>query len=66
VSEYIVSGAERIAEAVGEHKDNIGNLVVQEELPAWKRTKKGSWKAHPDDLKEWARKQADKYRQKSA
>jgi len=63
--DFLISGADRICELIGESRDNIGNLVAQEELPAWKRTKKGPWKAHPDDLREWAREQAEKYRRKT-
>jgi len=64
MSEFLISGADNICEIIGENKDNIGHLVAQEGLPAWKRSKKGPWKAHPDDLKKWAKEQAEKYRRK--
>lgn len=55
-----LKGAKQICEAIGESHKEIMHLVVEEGLPAWKRRGRGGWRALPDDLRDWVRKQRDR------
>lgn len=55
-----LKGAKAICEAVGENPKEMMSLVRKEGLPAWKRAGRGGWRALPDDLQEWVRKQRDR------
>lgn len=54
-----LKGAKAICQAVGENPKEIVRLVGEKELPAWKRENRGPWRALPEDLREWIRKQRD-------
>lgn len=58
MSELLIVGAKSIAQTIGEGRNDIPRLVAQEGLPAWK--KRGTWRALPEDLTEWLRKQREK------
>lgn len=55
-----LKGAKQICQAIGENHKEIMHLVVEEGLPAWKRGGRGGWRALPDDLRDWVRKQRDR------
>lgn len=57
----VIKGAKAIADAIGEYRGDISRLVEKEGLPAWRSDGRGPWKAIPQDLHEWAKKQRDKY-----
>ena len=54
--------AEEIAEYIGENGRQIGRLVLEEDLPAWKRSGGGAWRAIDLDLDGWMLRQSRKYR----
>lgn len=51
--EICIKGARAICLAVGENPKHINRLVKHCDLPAWKRAGTGSWRALPEDLKQW-------------
>lgn len=53
--------AEEIAGYIGESKNSITQLVLEENLPAWKRHGIGPWRALNIDLDRWLVEQRDKY-----
>ena len=53
--------AEEIAGYIGESKNSITQLVLEENLPAWKRHGSGPWRALNIDLDRWLVEQRDKY-----
>lgn len=55
-----LKGARDICLAVGENPKQISSLVKYQGLPAWKRNGSGSWRALPEDLYVWVRKQRDR------
>ncbi len=57
---FCLKGAKDICDAVGENPKSINELVKAHGLPAWKREPKGTWRALPDDLKQWLRDQRDR------
>tara|TARA_Y100001978_G_C23698661_1_gene439308 strand:- start:2796 stop:3032 length:237 start_codon:yes stop_codon:yes gene_type:complete len=57
---FCLKGARDICDAVGENPKNIHELVKDHGLPAWKRGAKGTWRALPDDLRQWIREQRDR------
>ncbi len=57
---FCLKGAKDICDAVGENPKNINDLVKTHGLPAWKRETKGTWRALPDDLRQWLRDQRDR------
>jgi hypothetical protein len=59
VSEQIaIKGTVAIANAVGLNRKEIGRMVKERALPAFKLDGK-TWVALPEDLKDWMRKQRD-------
>lgn len=60
MDQFCLKGARDICDAVGENPKNINELVKLHGLPAWKRETKGTWRALPDDLKQWLRDQRDR------
>lgn len=58
---FCLKGAKDICDAVGENPKNINELVRVHGLPAWKRDAKGTWRALPDDLRNWIRQQRDRH-----
>jgi hypothetical protein len=54
-------GAKEICACVGENPKQITDLVQNHNFPAWRRRGTGSWCAMPEDLKEWMRRQRDRY-----
>jgi hypothetical protein len=54
-------GAEEICRFVKEDPNQILHLVEHENLPAWKRNDKGTWRALNIDLFNWMVFQRDKY-----
>jgi len=48
-----LKGARAICLAVGENPKHINRLVHDCALPAWKRGGTGTWRALPEDLKQW-------------
>ena len=55
--------AEEIAGYIGEDLKRINQLVVNENLPAWKRHGVGPWRALNIDFDQWLVEQRDKYYQ---
>lgn len=53
--------AEEIAEYISESQRSINQLIIEEDLPAWKRGGFGPWRALNIDLDVWLVKQRDKY-----
>jgi hypothetical protein len=60
MNELCLKGAKEICDAVGENPKNIHDLVKDHGLPAWKRGRRGAWRALPDDLRRWIREQRDR------
>lgn len=60
MNDFCLKGAKEICEAVGENPKNIHELVKDHGLPAWKRGRRGTWRALPDDLRRWIREQRDR------
>ena len=60
MNDFCLKGAKDICEAVGENPKNIHDLVKDHGLPVWKRGKRGTWRALPDDLRRWIREQRDR------
>lgn len=60
MNQLAIKGAAAICEAVGQSRKDIGRLVNQKGLPAFKLDGKGNWIALPDDLANWLRAQRDK------
>ncbi|MEF2146188.1 MAG: DNA-binding protein [Desulfovibrionaceae bacterium] len=56
-----IKGAKAICHAVGENPKEIVRLVREDGLPAWKRKDRGAWRALPEDLAEWMRKQRNRH-----
>lgn len=56
-------GAKEICLAVGENYKDIGWLVENEGLPAFRRFDNGVWKARPAALRKWLAEQEKKYLQ---
>ncbi|MGE4553079.1 MAG: DNA-binding protein [Desulfovibrionaceae bacterium] len=54
-------GAKAICEAIGENPRELARLVRQSRLPAWRRHERGAWRALPEDLLHWLRRQRDAY-----
>ncbi|WP_243544760.1 DNA-binding protein [Pseudodesulfovibrio tunisiensis] len=52
-----LKGARDICHAVGENPKHMARLVREFGLPAWKRDPKGTWRALPEDLALWVRRQ---------
>jgi hypothetical protein len=62
VEDLLVQGAAEIAKKIGESKDSIQALVDAGELKAWKQGPgKGKWRALPEDLQDFVRRQRDKH-----
>ena len=53
--------ADEIGAYIGEPARNIGRLVIDEDLPAWKRGGSGAWRAINTHLDWWMEVQARKY-----
>ena len=53
--------AEEIGEYIGENPKYINQLVLEENLPAWKRRGCGPWRALDIDLDQWLVGQRQKY-----
>jgi hypothetical protein len=53
--------SQEIAKYIGESHRNIASLVIEEQLPAWKRNGKGPWRAIDYDLDRWLIAQRHKY-----
>ncbi|WP_419663221.1 hypothetical protein Dvar_36250 [Desulfosarcina variabilis str. Montpellier] len=53
--------AEEIGKYIGESKNSITQLVLEEGLPAWKRNGCGPWRALSVDLDKWIISQRNKY-----
>lgn len=64
VERICYKGAKAICEAVGENPKEIVKLVDEHELPAWKRDGRGAWRALPEDLELWIKRQRDQSYQK--
>ena len=58
----VLNSAEQIGKFIGENPDRIKHLVENEDLPAWRRTPLGAWKAIDVELSDWLLKQSLKYR----
>jgi hypothetical protein len=58
--------AEEIGKYIGESKNSITQLVLEEGLPAWKRNGCGPWRALNVDLDIWLLQQRKKYLPRSA
>ena len=52
---------EEIADYIGEHARSICRLVLDENLPAWKRGGMGPWRAIDIDCDQWMLEQRNKY-----
>lgn len=57
--------AEEIGEYIGESRNNITQLVIEDGLPAWKRNGCGPWRALNVDLDQWLIGQRSKYMPRS-
>ena len=57
--------AEEIGKYIGESKNSITQLVLEEGLPAWKRNGCGAWRALNIDLDKWLVTQRNKYLSRS-
>jgi hypothetical protein len=53
--------AEEIGKYIGESKNSVTQLVLEEGLPAWKRNGCGPWRALNVDLDVWLVGQRKKY-----
>jgi hypothetical protein len=53
--------AEEIGKYIGESKNSVTQLVLEEGLPAWKRNGCGPWRALNVDLDMWLVGQRKKY-----
>jgi len=60
-NEIYLSGSKEIAAYIKEDHRQIKRLVKNEQLPAFKRSGKGPWKALVDDLNAWIKTQRDAY-----
>lgn len=59
MSQLAIKGAAAICEAVGQSRKDIGRLVRDKGLPAFKLDGKGNWIALPNDLADWLHKERD-------
>jgi len=57
--------AEEIGEYIGESRNSITQLVIDDGLPAWKRNGCGPWRALNVDLDQWLIGQRSKYMPRS-
>lgn len=57
--------AEEIGKYIGENPKYINQLVVDENLPAWRRNGCGPWRALDVDLDQWLVGQRSKYLRQS-
>lgn len=57
--------ADEIGEYIGESGRVVPRLVLEENLPAWKRNGTGPWRAIDLDLDAWMVQQSRKYRPRS-
>lgn len=60
-TDICVKGARAICVAVGENPKQIVRLVRDHGLPAWRRAGTGSWRALPEDLKLWVKRQRNQH-----
>lgn len=60
MNQLAIKGAAAICAAVGQNRKDIGRLVNEKGLPAFKLDGKGNWIALPDDLAQWLRKERDR------
>ncbi|MDY0306363.1 MAG: DNA-binding protein [Desulfovibrio aminophilus] len=56
-----VCGSKAIGAVIGESPREVGRLVAEQGLPAWKREGRGAWRALPSDLELWLQGQRDRY-----
>jgi len=56
---YCIKTSKAIGRAIEVNPNNIPSLIKKNGLPAWKLNGKGAWRALPEDLREWLKKQRD-------
>ena len=56
-----LTGGAAIGRAIGYSRTAIPALVEERGLPAWRDRGTGPWKATPEDLRDWLRRERDAY-----